>query len=419
MYWIYSKYTKENNFYGKSTPIELIKKYGSPLYVYNEKILRNRCKEMKNLVSYPHFIVNYSAKANSNLKFLKIIKNEGLHVDAMSPGEIFIELKAGFTPKMIFYISNNVSADEMKFAIDAGVNISIDSISQLELYGKINSGGKVALRFNPGIGAGHNAKVVTGGKKTKFGIDTAFIPKVKSLLNQYNLKLIGINQHIGSLFMDSTPYIESVKNILSVAEQFEDLEFIDFGGGFGIPYYKQDYEVRLNIKALGEELNEIMHSWANNYGKWVTFKVEPGRYISAECGVLLGTVNAIKTNSKTRYVGTDIGFNVIERPVLYESHHDIEIYRESEKASDKIEEVNLVGNICESGDIIAKGRFLPEIFEDDIIGILDAGAYGHVMSSNYNSRLRPAEVFIDMDGNDILTRRRDTLDDLLKVYKIN
>ncbi|HHW66125.1 diaminopimelate decarboxylase [Defluviitalea raffinosedens] len=418
MQYVYSNVTQSLNFFGNSDPFELIEEYGSPLYVYNERIFRERCREMKNLVSYPNFSVNYSVKANSNLQLLKIALEEGLNVDAMSPGEIFLELQAGFKPEQILFISNNVSADEMKFAIDRKITVSVDSLSQLELFGKINPGGSVAIRFNPGVGAGHHKKVITGGKETKFGVDPNFIPQVKEILKKYNLKLVGINQHIGSLFMEGSAYIQGIKSILSLAENFEDLEFVDLGGGFGIPYHKQENEARLDLSSLGKELDSILNEWVKSYGKNITFKIEPGRYISAECGVLLGTVHAIKINYDNKYVGTDLGFNVLQRPIMYDSHHDIEIYRNSDLPSTKKEPVIIVGNICESGDIIAKNRLLPEIFEGDLLGVLDAGAYGHVMSSNYNNRLRPAEVLIKENGDHILIRRRDTLEDLIRCYNV-
>lgn len=417
MQYINANITQSNNFYGNTNPFELINEYGSPLYVYNEKIFRNRCREMKNLISYPKMSINYSVKANSNLHLLKIAHEEGLNADAMSPGEIFFELEAGFKPEQILFISNNVSKEEMKFAIDRNITISVDSLSQLEKLGKINPGGSVAIRFNPGVGAGHHEKVVTGGKETKFGVDPNFISQVKEILKKYNLRLVGINQHIGSLFMDGIPYIEGVKSILSIAKNFEDLEFVDLGGGFGIPYHKQENEPRLDLSQLGKDLSSILNNWVSSYGKQVTFKIEPGRYISAESGVLLGTVHAIKTNYENKYIGTDIGFNVLIRPILYDSYHDIEIYRKNDIPSTKSEIITIVGNICESGDIIAKKRLLPEIQEEDIIGILDAGAYCHIMSSNYNNRLRPAEVLIKENGNHQLIRRRDTLEDLIRFYK--
>ena len=410
-------YTKKTNFYGNSTPRELIEKYGSPLYVYNESILRQRCREMVSLVSYPNFTVNYSCKANTNLELLKIIHEEGLHADAISPGEVHILLNAGYRPNEIFYISNNISREEMLYVIQQGILISVDSLSQLKQLGEINPGGRVAVRLNPGIGVGHHKKVITAGEDTKFGINLEYIPEIKDIAKEYNLKIIGVNQHLGSLFMDGDIFIEGAKLLLSAAKEFSHLEFIDIGGGFGVPYYKQDNEPRLELKEFGRKLSLVLETWAQSYGKKVEFKIEPGRYIVAECGVVLGTVHAKKQNNQTTYVGTDIGFNILARPMLYGSHHDIEVYKNNlDSNSNSLEKVTIVGNICESGDIIAQDRLLPKIEEGDILGVMDAGAYGYSMSSNYNNRLRPAEVLIKSDGSHILIRRRETLDDLMRYF---
>ena len=416
MNYIYSKVSNEKKFFGNADPVQLTEKYGTPLYVYNENILRERCRDMKGLISYKNFAVNYSPKANGNLELIKIIRSEGLRVDAMSPGEIYVNMLAGFKPEEILYISNNVSEDEFRYAINVGVKISVDSVSQLELFGRINPGGKVAFRLNPGVGAGHHEKVVTGGQKTKFGIELSSIPEVKRISVEYNLKIIGINQHIGSLFMDGEVYLQSAGSILSVAKQFDDLEFIDMGGGFGIPYKKQASQPRLDLKVLGEKLSEVIHSFLKEYKKEIEFKIEPGRYIVAESSILLGKVNAVKKNYKTKYIGTDLGFNVLIRPAMYDSHHDVEIYRKSSTPSLKEETVSIVGNICETGDIIAKERNLPEIFENDILGVLDSGAYGYSMSSNYNNRLRPVEVLIGENGDPRIIRKRDTLEDLVRNF---
>lgn len=412
---MYNYYTSKTNFFGSQNPQELIEKYGSPLYVYNETILRNRCREMTSLVSYDNFKVNYSTKANGNLELLKIIRDEGLNADAMSPGEMYILDMAGYTADELFYVSNNVSLEEMAFAVERGIDISVDSLSQLEKFGQNFPGQRVAVRFNTGIGAGHHEKVVTGGKKTKFAINTGLIPQVKEIVAKYDLKLIGINQHIGSLFMDGLKYIEGVEFLLETAKQFDDLEFIDLGGGFGIPYRKQENQPRLELHDFGQRLSEIMEYFAEQYGKKIIFKTEPGRYVVAESGVLLGTCNALKQNYGTDYIGTDLGFNTLVRPVMYDSHHDIEIFRNGqliEATNDNLKEVNVVGNICETGDIMAKHRHLPEACEGDIICVCDAGAYGYTMASNYNNRLRPAEVLICADGSDRLIRKRDTLESL-------
>ena len=407
---------REAGFFGTMEPEQMTAKYGSPVYVYNEGILRSRCRELKQMVTYPHFVIDYSIKANFNPALLQIVKEEGLEVDVMSPGEIYLAKMAGYEPNQIFYICNNVSEEEMRYAIEAGVTTSVDSLSQLEQYGRLNPGGKVAIRLNPGHGAGHHQKVVTAGKETKFGIDAEMLHEVKEILARHNLALIGLNGHIGSLFLDKEQYLKSVDSILNCAKEFPDLEFVDFGGGFGISYHKEDKKKRLDLKDLGKELDEIMYRFAEEYGREIIFRAEPGRYVTAESSVLLGTVTAVKNNHENKYIGTDIGFNVLMRPVLYDSYHEIEVYGKSVEMSGKKERVTVVGNICESGDILAKDRMLPSMREKDVIGVLDAGAYGHVMSSNYNGRLRPAEVLVKEDGEVCLIRKRDTFEDLAGNY---
>lgn len=411
-------YTNDVRFFGDTTPEELAGIYGTPLYVYNESILRQRMQEMTGLLKDEAFTANYSIKTNSNLSILKIALEEGLNADAMSPGEIHTLLEAGFPKERIFYVGNNVSDEEMQFAIDRGIIVSLDSVSQIERFGRINVGGKCALRLNPGIGAGHHEKVVTAGKKTKFAISEEDLPLAKSVAEKYQLQIIGVNQHIGSLFMNPKPFLQAVRNFLALAATFESLEFVDFGGGFGVPYRKLNGEERFDLETFSSDLQEIVSEWRKTYGKKVVFKSEPGRYIAAECGVILGRVHAIKHNSGIKYVGTDVGMNVLVRPSMYNSWHDIEVFRkgvvvDTEKAS---ETVTVVGNICETGDILAADRELPVICEDDILCVLDAGAYGFSMSSNYNNRLRAAEVLIDLKGNHKLIRRRETLSDLMRCF---
>ena len=414
MYTLHGIYTENTSFFKGNDPFDLIAEYGSPLYVYNEEILRTRCREIKNLVTYENFVPHYSIKSNTNIHLLKIVHEEGLHADVMSPGEIYLALESGFTPEELFYIPNNATPCDMRYAIERGILTSVDSLSQLEMYGTLNPGGKVAIRFNPGIGAGHHEKVVTAGKKTKFGVNPEDIDKVNLLLEKYNLTLIGINQHIGSLFMNAEPYIQSTSFILEFAKQFDSLEFIDLGGGFGIPYHKQEGEARLDMQALGTKLDEVLHSFAADYGKKIQFQIEPGRYIPCESGIVLGTVTSLKCNGGIHYMGTDIGFNVLQRPIMYGSHHDIELYSQDSLPSHTLTPFTVVGNICESGDILAKDRVLPTPHIGDLIGIMDAGAYGFCMSSSYNQRPRCAEVLIESTGAIRLIRKRETFEDLIR-----
>ena len=398
-------------FINLETAQELLGRYGSPLYVYSEKILRERCRDL--LKAFCGRIKpSYSVKANTNPSLLKIIREEGLAADAMSPGEIFVLQRSGFGAEEIFYIGNNVSREEMSYCMERGILVSVDSISQLEQFGMISPGSRVAVRFNPGMGAGHCDKVITAGHKTKFGVQPEFCPEVKKILERYSLKLAGINQHIGSLFLEPAPYVDAAESLLDMAaEHFPGLEFIDFGGGFGVPY--RSGEKRLDLAELARMMFEKIDSFLQKYdNKEVRFKCEPGRYISAECGVLLGTVHAVKTNYGKCYVGTDIGFNVLMRPVLYGSYHEIEVLS-SDRPENGMTEATIVGNICESGDILASDREIGPVSEGDIIAVKNAGAYGYSMASNYNCRLRPAEVLISEDGSERLIRKADTLESLM------
>lgn len=409
-------FTQTTNFFGNTNPMELANRYGTPLYVYNENILRRQMRNVANLIPIPNFTANYSIKTNSNLSILRLAMDEGLSADAMSPGEIYVLLKAGFPKERIFYVSNNVSAEELQYAIDQGIMTSLDSLSQLDLYGQLNPGGRCAVRLNPGVGAGHHEKVITGGKKTKFAIAESDVPEIAQIAARHNLKIVGVNQHIGSLFMDGTPFITAVEHFLQLALRFPDLEFADFGGGFGIPYHKLSGEKEFDLASFGKDIEKAVADFTSKYGRSIVFKCEPGRYVAAEGGVLLGRVHALKQNSGVSYAGTDIGMNVLVRPSMYDSWHDIEVYRDGAPViteEGNMHAVTVVGNICESGDILAKDRELPKIQENDVLCVLDAGAYGYSMSSNYNNRLRPAEVLIGIDGEPRLIRRRDRLEDLV------
>lgn len=413
MYTLNGCYTKENNFFGGNNVFDLVSEYGSPLYVYNESILRSRAREMKNLVSYENFVPHYSVKANTNIHLLRIVREEGLHADVMSPGEIYLAKQSGFTSDELFFIPNNATDDDLRYAISENILISADSLSQLERIGQLNPGSNVAIRFNPGVGAGHHEKVITAGKNTKFGVNPEDIPVVKEILSHYNLTLVGINQHIGSLFMESSAYLASTTSILEIARQFENLDFIDLGGGFGIPYHKQEGEARLDIMELGKQLDVLFHDFAASYNKNIQFQIEPGRYIPCESGVILGTVTNLKENAGIHYLGTDVGFNVLQRPIMYDSHHDIELYSQT-RPETSIQAFTVVGNICESGDKLAQNRLLPTPYVGDIIGIMDAGAYGFAMSSSYNQRPRTAEILIEPSGHVRLIRKRETFEDLIR-----
>ena len=402
-------------FLTKEEAFSLVREFGSPLYVYSEDILRSRCRKLLSAFE-GRVCPSYSIKANSNIDLLRIIREEGLDGDAMSPGEIFLLERAGFTSNEIFYIGNNVSADEMQYCIDRNILVNIDSLSQLEMFGKINRGGNVSIRLNPGVGAGHCSKVVTAGHETKFGIDPVFCEDVKRVLNEYDLRLVGVSQHIGSLFLEPEPYIDAAESLLNiVAENFPGLDFVDFGGGFGVPYKPDEHP--LDFDKLRDSLFPLLDDFIARYdNKNVHFRCEPGRFVVAECGLLLGTVHAVKENYKKTFAGTDIGFNVLMRPVLYDSYHEVKLIKKdggAEAGAAECAPLTVVGNICESGDILAKDRLIESPCIGDLIAVENAGAYGYSMSSNYNCRLRPAEVLKTSEGKFKLIRKADTLEGLL------
>ena len=411
-------FVNEVNFFEGNNPEDIVAKYGTPVYVYNERILRKRIRNVAGVVKKFPYRANFSMKANSNLTILKIVLEEGLNADAMSIGEVKLLELAGFPADRIFFVPNNVSDEELQYAIDRNITVSLDSISQLERFGRLAPGSRCAVRINPGIGAGHSDSVVTAGKNTKFAVEEKDIPELLETAEKHNLKIVGINQHIGSLFMEPDPYLAAVTNLLRIAHKFDDLEFIDFGGGFGTPYHKLSGEKEFDINLLTEGIEKLLGDFIAETGKQILFKSEPGRYVVADSSVLLGRVYATKVNYDKKYAGTDIGQNVLVRPTLYGSWHDVEVLRDGKPVlpSSGTEVVSVTGNICESGDIIAKERELPVIKEGDLVCVLDAGAYGYSMCSPYNSRPRPAEVMICEDGSVKCIRRAETFEDLIRLF---
>lgn len=411
-----NSYLQKIDYFKGNNPEDIVKEYGTPLYLYHEETIRARMKSVAGVITKYKYTANYSVKANTNIHILKIALEEGINCDAMSMGEIKMLEAAGFPYDRIFFVPNNVSVEEMQYAIEKGIMTSLDSLSQLEQFGELNPGGECAVRINPGVGAGHCDKVVTGGKKTKFGIAEEDIDEIFTIAKKYNLTIAGINQHIGSLFMSPEPYLDAVANLLRIAKRFENLKFIDFGGGYGIPYHKLDDEKEYPMEDFKKRLEPILDEFVKEYGYAPLFKSEPGRFCVAESSIILGRVHAVKQNAGKKYAGTDIGMNVLVRPSMYDSWHDAEIIRNgSVVARENMEEISIVGNICESGDILCKERQLPNVEKGDLVAILDTGAYGYSMCSTYNSRPRPAEVMITSEGKVKCIRKRETIEDLMRL----
>lgn len=398
---------------------KLLKQYGSPLYVYDKHCLEDRCKRMKQfeedlkagLCKDVAVSMHYAIKANNNPAILKVVKQYGLKVDCMSPLELAINKECDFKKDEILYVCNNISAEEMKAVIDEGILICLDSISQVETCGKVCPGAKIMVRINPGtVGVGHSQKVVTSGKATKFGISEDNLQELFDTATKYDLRIIGTHQHLGSLFLNDkiSDYIAGVKAGLDIVKKyFKDVEIVDLGGGFGVPY--EPGEEELTLSYVQNELIPVLNGFIEEYPSVKEFKFEPGRYIPCEAGDLLGTVMATKYENGIWWIGTDIGMGTIARPSMYDSYHEITL----PDSKGKLITANFCGNVCESGDILGKARSvnLPKV--GDPVVVHNAGAYGYSMASNYTGRTRPAEVMVDCDGNCQLIRRRETIDDLI------
>ena len=402
---------------------DLLKKYGSPLYVYDYEILRDRCNKIKNFSDDLHHglpndikvSMHYSTKANSNPAILKVVAQSGLNVDCMSPFELEIDLKSGFSPDKMLYVCNNISGEEMKFVHDNGILICLDSISQVETWGKIFPGTDIIVRINPGTqGVGHSEKVITSGKATKFGISEENLPQLFEVVKKYNLHIVGTHQHLGSLFLNDKidDYIAGVRAGINIVKKyFKDIKIVDLGGGFGVPYSPD--ESPLDLSLVASKLLPVLKDFVLEYPSVKEFKFEPGRYIPCESGSLIGTVTAIKHENGTWWICTDIGMNQLVRPSMYGSHHEIKLVYQNDNVNRKTITANFCGNVCESGDILGKNRVvkLPEV--GDLVVVANAGAYGYSMASNYTGRPRPAEIMI-INGEDKIIRNRETISCLME-----
>ena len=345
------------------------------------------------------------------MTILKILKDLGAGIDAVSPGEVYLALKAGFSPNKILFTGNNVTDEEMKFVKKHDVLINIDSLSQLKRYGKNYPNSEISVRINPNVGAGHHPHVITGGPKSKFGIYYSRRDEIKRIASHYKLKIVGLHMHIGSGILKPEPFLSGTESLLNTAKGFCDLEFIDIGGGLGIQYNSQ--EKPIDLKNFGQKLSKIFDSYAKTHGK-VALRLEPGRYLVAGSGILLTRVNTVKKTPYRTFIGTDTGFNHLIRPILYGAHHEIIVANKA--GQERTQKVDVCGNVCESGDFFARDRIMPEIDEGDLLAIMDVGAYGFSMSSNYNFRPRPAEVLVSSNKVKII-RRRKTVEDMLRYFR--
>ncbi|MDI3550782.1 MAG: diaminopimelate decarboxylase [Methanobacterium sp.] len=413
---------KGNLDIGGADALELAQKYGTPLYVTDEMRVRDNYQRVYQAFSkeYEDFKIFYAAKANTSLAMMRILEQEGSCVDAVSPGEIYTALMAGFQPDRILYTGNNVTNEELKFAVDAGVRLNLDSVSMLERLAKIpgTEGMEISFRVNPMVGAGHHDHCITGGELSKFGIMEQEAVEVYQKAFDLGFKPVGIHTHIGSGILDPEPFKLAVQVLMDIAgkvhqEAGVNFEFIDFGGGLGIPYTPE--EGLLDIEKFAQEIVALYQEKLTQHdlGK-PTMCIEPGRYIVGDASYLLTQVNTIK-QSYRKFVGVNAGFNTLLRPTMYGSYHHILVADKPE--AEPVQKVDVAGNVCESGDLFARDRPLPEIKEGDVLAIMNAGAYAFSMASQYNSRPLPAEVMV-CNGEAEVIRERESFADLFKKQNI-
>jgi len=401
--------------------LELAEKFDTPLYVLAERRIRENYRRLYNALK-KHFSkvkIYYSAKANTSLSVLKILESEGAYLDTVSPGEVFLALRADFTPDRILFTGTSVRDDELRFLVDSGVTINIDSLSQLRRLLKFHVPEMISVRVNPEIGAGHHEHCITAGKDSKFGIWEDDVIKAYKDAREAGVKKFGIQMHIGSGILTVEPFLLAAEKLLEIARRVHeevgvDFEFIDFGGGLGVPYRPEEKPLSLDLYAEKVLSLYVKRIEEYNLGKpW--FIIEPGRYIICDAGVLLTRVNTVKITPFKKFVGVDAGFNTLIRPAMYGSYHPIIVANRLNSAEE--ETYDVAGPICESGDLLARDRRLPKMSEGDVLAVLNAGAYGFSMSSQYNSRPTCAEVLVK-DGEYALIRRREDFESLLKGQEI-
>ncbi len=395
---------------------ELAEKFDTPLYVISEKRIRENYRRLHNALTlnYGKIRAYYAAKANSNLSVLKILESEGAHLDAVSPGEVFMALTSGFTPERILFTGTSVRNDELRFLADSSVTVNVDSPSQLDRLLKMAVPTVLSVRINPEIGAGHHSHVITAGKHSKFGLWEEDALKAYATAKKAGVERFGIHMHVGSGVLDVEPFVLALEKLLSIAKKVHDkigveFEFVDMGGGLGVPYKPEDKELDLTL--FSDKVLSLFKNRINEYslGK-PFFCVEPGRYLVSDASVLLTAVNTMKITPFKKFVGVDAGFNTLVRPTMYGSYHHLLVA--NKLGFPERETYDVVGPICESGDVLAKDRRLPKIEEGDLLVVLNAGAYGFAMSSQYNARPRAAEVLVK-NGKYTLVREREQFDDLM------
>ncbi len=391
---------------GGVTARALVEEFGSPLYVYDGAIIERQYRRLTDAFSGVPLKVHYAMKANSNPAVIQLLHGLGSGIDAVSLPEVEIALLCGVPAEDILYTPNCVSFEELSQVVDKGVLVNIDSIPVLEHFGQTYGARECAIRINPHILAGGNAHIQTGHIDSKFGISIHQMRHVRRIVEAYGMQISGLHMHTGSDILDAETFIAGAEVLFSIASDFPDLRFIDFGSGFKVPYRVDD--ISTDVEDLGRRLSERFLEFCGEYGRELELWFEPGKFLVSESGTLLTSVTLVKPTPSCVFLGTDSGMHQLLRPMLYDAWHTI-VNAERSEGTERI--YTVVGCICET-DTFGADRKLVEAQEGDILAVRNAGAYGFAMSSNYNSRTRPAEVLVS-NSTPRLIRRRETVADLL------
>lgn len=382
--------------------------FGAPVYVYDaEKITAQYNRLSHAFHQVPSVRLNYAVKALNNISILRLMNHLGSGLDTVSIQEVQLGLAAGFDPKNIIFTPNGVSLEELESAAALGVQINIDNLSLLEQFGSKHPNIPVCVRINPHVLAGGNANISVGHIDSKFGISIHQIPHILRIVELTGMHINGIHMHTGSDILDIDVFLYASEILFNTAKHFKQLDFVDFGSGFKVPYKAGDIET--NVEELGQKLSTRFNEFCEEYGRPLTLAFEPGKFLVSEAGKFLAKVNVVKQTTSTVFASVDSGFNHLIRPMLYGAKHHI---TNISNPQGRERYYSVVGYICET-DTFASNKQIAEITEGDILCFDNAGAYCFTMASNYNSRLRPAEV-LWYEGQAHLIRAHETFEDLVR-----
>ncbi|WP_116788839.1 diaminopimelate decarboxylase [Flavobacterium psychrotrophum] len=388
--------------------VKLAEEFGSPLYVYDAEKIQSQYNKLEKAFSKVSSLrINYAVKALSNISVLKLLKQMGSGLDTVSIQEVRLGLLAGYAPERIIYTPNGVSMEEIEEVATLGVQINIDNLSILEQFGAKHPTTPVCIRINPHVMAGGNSNISVGHIDSKFGISIHQMPHLLRIVENTGMHINGIHMHTGSDILDIEVFLYAAEILFETALHFKELEFVDFGSGFKVAYKKDD--IHTDIEELGKKLGKRFNAFCTEYGRDLTLCFEPGKFLVSEAGYFLAKVNVVKQTTSTVFASIDSGFNHLIRPMLYGSYHQIENVT-NPKGKERF--YSVVGYICET-DTFASNRRIAEIKEGDLLCFRNAGAYCFSMSSNYNSRIRPAEV-LWYEGKGHLIRERETFEDIIR-----